>query len=319
MDTPARAAKSRHRPDALGDYNLLVGDRLMAGTSSAILANHFLTRWLGLNIPSAGARWWCSRRLTGKTAITSPRTSTGGRPAPGETIEVRQNQVYIDGQKLVEPYRYHAIGEDVPTTGRWPADPDGHYFMMGDNRDHSSDGATGAPSPRSSCSASRCSSCGRFPTPSSWRRRSPTAATAACTRVNDALDVVKLYAYRVIYFYQDPLEPDVPLRAPRHLRCNPPHPLRRSERETWSWAPRHVIGPPDAAPLALDRLDRRGPHRGRGGGIRRPAGPARWCWTPAAAKAASAPCSAATGGGLRPRRRRPAVVLRPGGRAGRPG
>jgi signal peptidase I len=49
---------------------------------------------------------------------------------PGETLEIKQNQVYIDGVALTEPYlessRQHNFGP-IPI-------PDNHLFVMGDNR-----------------------------------------------------------------------------------------------------------------------------------------------------------------------------------------
>jgi signal peptidase I len=67
---------------------------------------------------------------------------------PGDTIEVRQRQVFVNGVKLDEPYAHYLFppgnGDESgsfdvrerygPVTV--PAD---HYFMMGDNRDNSQD------------------------------------------------------------------------------------------------------------------------------------------------------------------------------------
>ena len=70
---------------------------------------------------------------------------------PGETLEVRNKKVFINGKPLDEPY-VHFI---FPPEERAPGDvsfdlneksdygpvtvPPGHYFMMGDNRDNSED------------------------------------------------------------------------------------------------------------------------------------------------------------------------------------
>ena len=70
---------------------------------------------------------------------------------PGETLEVRNKKVFIDGEPLEEKY-VHFI---FPPEERAPGDvgfdvteksdygpvtvPAGHYFMMGDNRDNSED------------------------------------------------------------------------------------------------------------------------------------------------------------------------------------
>jgi signal peptidase I len=67
---------------------------------------------------------------------------------PGDTIELKQRQVFINGAKVEEPYAHYLFpqGEGDESTvfdvrERYgpvtvPAD---HYFMMGDNRDNSQD------------------------------------------------------------------------------------------------------------------------------------------------------------------------------------
>src|SRR5262245_17586483 len=71
---------------------------------------------------------------------------------PGETLEMREKKIYINGKPLDEPYVHFLI----PPGNRGPGDedfteasvqrnygpvtvPEGHYFMMGDNRDNSQD------------------------------------------------------------------------------------------------------------------------------------------------------------------------------------
>ncbi|HQZ38149.1 MAG TPA: signal peptidase I [Vicinamibacterales bacterium] len=64
---------------------------------------------------------------------------------PGETLELRNQVIYINGAPLMEPYAHYQLpagaeGEDDVRQHYGPVTvPAGHYFMMGDNRDDSQD------------------------------------------------------------------------------------------------------------------------------------------------------------------------------------
>jgi len=62
---------------------------------------------------------------------------------PGETLEIRDGVVFIDGKALDEPYV-----NGVPR-GSYPATkiPDGYIFVMGDNRNNSNDSRSFGPIP----------------------------------------------------------------------------------------------------------------------------------------------------------------------------
>ena len=57
---------------------------------------------------------------------------------PGEIIEIRSGDVFINGQKLDEPYIDEKFNQSKPSFSPKKIE-EYHYFVMGDNRDNSSD------------------------------------------------------------------------------------------------------------------------------------------------------------------------------------
>ena len=69
---------------------------------------------------------------------------------PGETVSVHDNQVYINGQLLTEPYlgpEYPTHGDAFLRDGTEYTVGEGEYMVMGDNRPGSSDSRAFGPVP----------------------------------------------------------------------------------------------------------------------------------------------------------------------------
>lgn len=58
---------------------------------------------------------------------------------PGETIQMRGAEVWVNGKILIEPYVNPAYNRDLNLPGNEYRVPAGRYFVLGDNRDNSAD------------------------------------------------------------------------------------------------------------------------------------------------------------------------------------
>lgn len=119
---------------------LEVGDHL--------LVNKFL---YGIRIPFAGKRVLTYLKPEHDDVIVFiyPEDKTKDfikrvKALPGETIEVRDKAVYINGAKIDDPHAWYEPGARVLANsvrdnfGPFTV-PEGQVFVMGDNRDHSHD------------------------------------------------------------------------------------------------------------------------------------------------------------------------------------
>jgi signal peptidase I len=59
---------------------------------------------------------------------------------PGESVELREGLVFINGARVDDPWGRYEGRPGAPSRNFGPVTvPEGHYFMMGDNRDFSND------------------------------------------------------------------------------------------------------------------------------------------------------------------------------------
>ena len=131
-------------PSGSMEDTLLIGDHL--------LVNKFI---YGLQLPGVDGRFLTIREPRQGDIVVFEFPEDRGKSfwqrrdfikrvigLPGDTVEVREKKVFVNGQLLVIPEAVYKDGTVLPG-GRdnMPAVkvPAGHYFMMGDNRDRSYD------------------------------------------------------------------------------------------------------------------------------------------------------------------------------------
>ena len=134
-------------PTGSMENNLLIGDHL--------LVNKFV---FGPTLGSLGERALPGRAVRRGDIVVFKYPEEPDRDfikrvigLPGETIEVRQKIVYVDGRALDEPYVHFLEPPSLPSGLHEVTSmdlrerygpvtvPEGHYFVMGDNRDNSQD------------------------------------------------------------------------------------------------------------------------------------------------------------------------------------
>jgi signal peptidase I len=151
--------QSFHIPSSSMEPTLKIGDRLFASKFSYGLSLPFTDKKVFQRHPKRGDiivfRYpgdpYCRlslrliapviRILTFKRINPDPHKDYIKRLVglPGESLEIREGKVYINDKPLNEPYAFHSI-EDLSFNHYGPVTvPSDSYFMMGDNREHSSD------------------------------------------------------------------------------------------------------------------------------------------------------------------------------------
>ncbi len=135
-------------PSSSMEDTLLVGDFLFV--------NKFL---YGAQVPFTDMRLPAVRDPKRGDVIVF-RSPTDGRDfikrcvaVAGDTVAIRGKTLYINGEEQIEPYAVHKSSQlQLPQHGKRDfmperVIPDGHIFMMGDNRDNSSDSRYWGPLP----------------------------------------------------------------------------------------------------------------------------------------------------------------------------
>ena len=108
-------------PSASMETKVMTGDRLIANRLSYKLSKPERYDIVVFKFPDDESKLYI-KRIIG---------------LPGDTVNIRNGHVYINDS--TEPLREDFLHEPMRTEDATFVVPEGHYFMMGDNRNHSSD------------------------------------------------------------------------------------------------------------------------------------------------------------------------------------
>ncbi|MBQ8942442.1 MAG: signal peptidase I [Firmicutes bacterium] len=108
-------------PSASMETTVMTGDRLIANRLSYKLSKPERYDIVVFKFPDDESKLYI-KRIIG---------------LPGDTVNIRNGHVYINDS--TEPLREDFLHEPMRTEDATFVVPEGHYFMMGDNRNHSSD------------------------------------------------------------------------------------------------------------------------------------------------------------------------------------
>jgi len=135
MVGPGAIAETRYIPSASMQPTLEIQDKLVIEKLSdhvGLLNRGDIVVFYMPSMPAPGRFKQTLRQFSLTTEIPLIKRVIG---LPGETIAVQDNQVMINGQALSEDYLKAAPVYDMPALKI----PEGHVFVMGDNRNNSAD------------------------------------------------------------------------------------------------------------------------------------------------------------------------------------
>lgn len=214
MQTPADM-KIPGSEETYGKYGLLVGDRLLVDKFSILANQSSLCRLLGLAHPISRGDVVVFKTPDPNHFLTPYVKRVIG--LPGEIIELRKGEVYINGRRLVEPYKYPPGGvdslsprQDMPPTKIPDVFYVGQfcfkrpcYFVMGDNRNNSADSRYWGPVPEEYIFGKPLMILWSFPDNEVVQTAFPDGRyRGGVHTIQDTGDVLTLYLYRLINFYK---------------------------------------------------------------------------------------------------------------------